>query len=136
MKKLKSKFDVNVEITDTGYSAYLEYKPGESLYSTGSNISELNRNLVEAFNLLLEDKDMFVETDNLCLSIDLQQFFEYYKVINSRYVANRIGMNPSLLSQYTTGKKKASKKQKMKIMDGLNTIGAELTGLKEFKLGE
>ena len=134
MKKLKSKFDVNVEITETGYSAYLEYKLSESLYSTGSNISELNRNLVEAFNLLLEDKDMFVETDNLCLSIDLQQFFEYYKVINSRYVANRIGMNPSLLSQYTTGKKKPSKKQKMKIMDGLNTIGAELIGLKEFKL--
>ena len=134
MKKLKSKFDVNVEITETGYSAYLEYKLSESLYSTGSNISELNRNLVEAFNLLLEDKDMFVETDNLCLSIDLQQFFEYYKVINSRYVANRIGMNPSLLSQYTTGKKKPSKKQKMKIMDGLNTIGAELIGLKDFKL--
>jgi transcriptional regulator with XRE-family HTH domain len=126
MKKLKSKFDVNVEITETGYSAYLEYKLSESLYSTGSNITELNCNLVEAFNLLLEDKDMFVETDNLCLSIDLQQFFEYYKVINSRYVANRIGMNPSLLSQYTTGKKKPSKKQKMKIMDGLNTIGAEL----------
>jgi hypothetical protein len=134
MKKLKSKFDVNVEITETGYSAYLEYKLSESLYSTGSNITELNRNLVEAFNLLLEDKDMFVETDNLCLSIDLQQFFEYYKVINSRYVANRIGMNPSLLSQYTTGKKKPSKKQKMKIMDGLNTIGAELIGLKDFKL--
>ena len=130
MKKLKNKFDVNVEITDTGYSAYLEYKLGESLYSTGSNISELNCNLIEAFNLLLEDKDMFVETDNLCLSVDLQQFFEYYKVINSKYVANRIGMNAALLSQYANGKKKPSKKQKMKIMDGLNAIGAELVGLK------
>ena len=130
MKKLKNKFDVNVEITDTGYSAYLEYKLGESLYSTGSNISELNCNLIEAFNLLLEDKDMFVETDNLCLSIDLQQFFEYYKVINSKYVANRIGMNPALLSQYVNGRKKPSKKQKTKIMDGLNAIGAELVGLK------
>ena len=133
MKKLKNKFDVNVEITDTGYSAYLEYKLGESLYSTGSNISELNCNLIEAFNLLLEDKDMFVETDNLCLSIDLQQFFEYYKVINSKYVANRIGMNPALLSQYVNGRKKPSKKQKTKIMDGLNAIGAELVGLSEFK---
>lgn len=133
MKKLKNKFDVTVEITDTGYSAYLEYKLGESLYSTGSNISELNCNLIEAFNLLLEDKDMFVETDNLCLSIDLQQFFEYYKVINSKYVANRIGMNPALLSQYVNGRKKPSKKQKTKIMDGLNAIGAELVGLSEFK---
>ena len=134
MKKLKSKFYVNVEITDTGYSAYLEYKPGENIYSTGNNISELNDNLIEAFNLLLEEKELFIDTDNLCLSIDLQQFFEYYKVINSRYVANRIGMNPSLLSQYTTGKKKPSKKQKMKIMDGLNSIGTELIRLKEFKL--
>jgi transcriptional regulator with XRE-family HTH domain len=136
MKKLKSKFDVNVEITSTGYSAYLEYKQHESIYSTGTNISVLNFNLVEALNLLLEEKKLFVDIDNFNLSVDLQQFFEYYKVINSRYVANRIGMNPSLLSQYTTGKKRPSKKQKIKIMDGLNAIGAELIGLKEFNVGE
>jgi transcriptional regulator with XRE-family HTH domain len=130
MKKIKSKFEVKVEITATGYSAVLEYKENESVYTTGSNITELNLNLLEAFNLLLEEKGLFVEIDNLNLCLDLQQFFEYYKVINSKYVANRIGMNPALLSQYVNGRKKPSKKQKTKIMDGLNAIGAELVGLK------
>jgi hypothetical protein len=133
MKKVKSKFEVQVEITATGYSAVLEYKQNEVVYTTGSNITELNFNLLEAFNLLLEEKGLFVEIDNLNLCLDLQQFFEYYKVINSKYVANRIGMNAALLSQYVNGKKKPSKKQKMKIMDGLNAIGAELVGLSEFK---
>lgn len=133
MKKIKSKFEVKVEITATGYSAVLEYKENESVYTTGSNITELNLNLLEAFNLLLEEKGLFVEIDNLNLCLDLQQFFEYYKVINSKYVANRIGMNPALLSQYVNGRKKPSKKQKTKIMDGLNAIGAELVGLGEFK---
>ena len=133
MKKIKSKFEVQVEITATGYSAFLEYKQGESFYTTGGNITELRNNIIEAFNLLLEEKGLFVEIDNLNLCLDLQQFFEYYKVINSKYVANRIGMNAALLSQYVNGKKKPSKKQKMKIMDGLNAIGAELVGLSEFK---
>ena len=58
--------------------------------------------------------------------IDFKQFFEFYKVINAKHLAHRIGMNESLLSQYVTGKKKPSKKQIERIIDGLHEIGKEL----------
>ena len=64
------------------------------------------------------------------LSIDFKQFFEYYKVINAKHLAKRIGMNETLLSQYVTGKKKPSPKQVERIAEGLHQIGQELTELK------
>lgn len=39
-------------------------------------------------------------------------------------------MNPSLLSQYVSGRKKPSINQSQRIMDGINRIGRELSELK------
>ena len=130
MKKVKSKFDINVEITDTGYSAYLIISEGESIFTTGENIDELLKNLVESINFLFEEKDQYIDRENLTLNLDFKQFFEFYKVLNAKYLAERIGMNPSLLSQYINGKKLPSEKQKVKLIHGLNSIGQELMQLK------
>ena len=132
MKKLKSKFDINVEITDTGYSAYLIISANESIFTTGENIDELLKNLVESINFLFEEKNQYIDRDNLSLNLDFKQFFEFFKVLNAKYLAERIGMNPSLLSQYIKGKKLPSEKQKIKLLNGLNTIGNELIQLKYF----
>jgi hypothetical protein len=132
MKKVKSKFDINVEITDTGYSAYLIISEGESIFTTGENIDELLKNLVESINFLFEEKDQYIDRENLTLNLDFKQFFEFYKVLNAKYLAERIGMNPSLLSQYINGKKLPSEKQKVKLIHGLNSIGQELMQLKYF----
>lgn len=132
MKKLKSKFDINVEITDTGYSAYLIISANESIFTTGENIDELLKNLVESINFLFEEKNQYIDRDNLSLNLDFKQFFEFFKVLNAKYLAERIGMNPSLLSQYVNGKKLPSEKQKIKLLNGLNTIGNELIQLKYF----
>jgi transcriptional regulator with XRE-family HTH domain len=132
MKKLISKFDINVEITDTGYSAYLIISVNESIFTTGENIDELLKNLVESINFLFEEKNQYIDRENLTLNLDFKQFFEFYKVLNAKYLAERIGMNPSLLSQYINGKKLPSEKQKIKLLLGLNTIGNELIQLKYF----
>jgi hypothetical protein len=132
MKKVKSKFDINVEITDTGYSAYLIISEGESIFTTGENIDELLKNLVESINFLFEEKVQYIDRENLTLNLDFKQFFEFYKVLNAKYLAERIGMNPSLLSQYINGKKLPSEKQKVKLIHGLNSIGQELMQLKYF----
>ena len=132
MKKLISKFDINVEITDTGYSAYLIISVNESIFTTGENIDELLKNLVESINFLFEEKNQYIDRENLTLNLDFKQFFEFYKVLNAKYLAERIGMNPSLLSQYVNGKKLPSEKQKIKLLLGLNTIGNELIQLKYF----
>lgn len=83
--------------------------------------------MIEALNLHYEEKGYVVEENNLKLNIDLQQFFQYYRVLNAKFLAERIGMNPTLLSQYVTGKKRPSKKQTLKIIKGINKVGKELS---------
>lgn len=126
MKNLKKKIEVTVEKTDTGYSAFAE---DINVFTTANDIPELYVNLIEALNLAYEDLGYIVSAENLKLNLDLQQFFQYYKVLNSNFLAKRIGMNPTLLSQYVRGKKQPSSKQTDKIIQGIHTIGKELADL-------
>lgn len=119
-----SKFRAIVEKTDTGFSSYIDEL---AVYTTGSSISELKRNLVEALELLFEEEERKISTNDIELEIDLKQFFQYYRVINSSFLAERIGMNPTLLSQYVRGNKKPSSKQTEKIINGIHEIGRELS---------
>ena len=124
MKKLKKKIDITVEVTSTGYSAYTE---DMSVYSTAKDIPELYANLIEALNLAYEEIGYEITSENLKLNLDLQQFFQYYKVLNANFLAKRIGMNPTLLSQYVRGKKQPSPKQSDRIIKGIQSIGRELS---------
>ncbi len=124
MKSLRKKIEVIVEKTDTGYSAYNEEM---GVFTTGQAIQELQTNLLEALNLALNDTGYFVTSENIQLNLDLKQFFQYYRVLNATFLAKRIGMNPTLLSQYVRGKKQPSSKQIEKIIKGIQTIGKELS---------
>jgi len=119
-----SKFTAIVEKTDTGFSSYID---NLAVYTTGSSITELKNNLIEALELRFEDDGASFSHHDLELQIDLQQFFQYYRVINASFLAERIGMNPTLLSQYVQGKKKPSTKQTEKILNGIHEIGRELS---------
>lgn len=59
MKKKNKKYKIIIEPTSTGYSAYFKEFP---VYTTGSDIPELLKNLHEAFELYQEtmDKDATV----------------------------------------------------------------------------
>ena len=108
MKKLRKKIKLLVEKTDTGYSAYCKDYP---VYTTGHSFTELRDSAVEAINLFLSEKSAQVTKSNMEFEIDIPQFFQYYRVINSKFLARRIGMNESLLSQYVNGVKKPSPTQ-------------------------
>ena len=123
MKKAKQKIDVTIEKTDTGYSAFADEL---NVFTTANDISSLHQNLIEGINLYFEEKGCFVEEDNIRLHLDLKQFFRYYKVLNAKFLASRIGMNPTLLSQYVRGNKRPSSKQTNKIIQGIQSIGKEL----------
>ncbi|MBK7344859.1 MAG: helix-turn-helix transcriptional regulator [Saprospiraceae bacterium] len=125
MKK-KKKIYITVEKTDTGYSAFTE---DEQVYTTSRNIRELYENLIEALELASDDPEVVITKDQLQLNLDLQQFFKNYKVINANFLAERIGMNPTLLSQYVSGKKRPSARQTEKIIQGIQMIGRELADL-------
>jgi transcriptional regulator with XRE-family HTH domain len=79
--------------------------------------------------LVANDSGYTVTEDNIKLRLELRQFFQYYKVLNANFLAERIGMNPSLLSQYVRGKKQPSAKQAEKIILGIQRIGKELSDI-------
>lgn len=113
-----------VEKTDTGFSAYSDKYP---IFTTGRTIPELMENAYEAASLYFEDEGLKISHENLIFEIDFKQFFQYYNVINAKQLANKIGMNPTLLSQYVQGRKKPSKAQTIKILRGIHKIGKELS---------
>jgi transcriptional regulator with XRE-family HTH domain len=123
MKTFRGKIKIIVEKTETGFSAYSEDYP---IFTTGRTVPELISNSYEAAQLYFDDK-FKITYDNLKFEIDFEQFFRFYKVLNARFLAEKIGMNPSLLSQYVQGHKKPSEKQTEKILAGIHQIGQELS---------
>lgn len=123
MKRITKKIKVIVEKTDTGFSAFCD---DYSIFTTGRTVPELIDNALEAANLYFEDDNIRLTHDNLRFEIDFKQFFHYYRVLNSKFLADKIGMNPTLLSQYVQGHKKPSAKQTEKILLGIHQIGQEL----------
>ena len=124
MKTTKKKITLIVEKTDTGFSAYSDNYP---VFTTGKTIPELIDNAFEACGLYFEADNIKLTHENIKFEIDFKQFFQYYKVLNSRFLADKIGMNPTLLSQYVQGHKKPSITQTEKILTGIHQIGQELS---------
>jgi len=115
-----------VEKTETGFSAFANDYP---IFTTGRTIPELINNAYEAVIFYFEDQNLIISPDKIHFTIDFKQFFQYFKVINSKFLAEKIGMNPTLLSQYIQGHKKPSDQQANKILSGIHQIGRELTEL-------
>ncbi len=124
MKTMRKKVVLILEKTETGFSAYAIDYP---IYTTGKTISEILDNAFEAANLYFEEDNIKITHDNIKFEVDFKQFFKYYRVLNSKFLAERIGMNPTLLSQYVQGKKKPSENQRDKILFGIHQIGQELS---------
>jgi predicted RNase H-like HicB family nuclease len=120
------KIVIIVERTKTGYSTYDVKYPA---YSVGSSLEELRTNIVEALNLYFEDKGKIIDENDLKITLDLPQFFEFYKVINAKALSERIGINQSLLAQYIKGNKKPSATQTQRILKGVQQVGKELAAI-------
>ena len=117
------KIELIVEKTRTGYSAYASKYP---VYTTGKSLDQLKANIIEAINLKFSEKGTIITAKNLKITLDLAQFFVFYKVINAKALSERIGMNQSLLAQYIKGIKKPSSAQTQRILKGIRHAGREL----------
>ena len=126
MSAMKRKLRFIVEKTNTGYSAFNE-KHG--IYTTGDSVTDLFQNVLEATELRFEESEEAIAMENIGFDLDFEQFFKHYRVLNAKYLAERIGMSPSLLSQYIQGKKIPSKTQKERILNGIHEIGRELSDM-------
>src|SRR5258708_37637154 len=120
------KIEMIVEKTRTGYSAYAAKYP---VFTTGKSLVELKTNILEALNLYFEDQHKHVKESELKVTLDLAQFFDFYKVINAKALSERIGMNQSLLAQYIKGIKKPSPSQTQRILKGVQKVGKELASI-------
>jgi|SRR5690554_6265774 len=127
MKKLT----VIVEKTDTGFSAYIKEMDG--VISVGATMTELKDSLNEGlFHEIeyineTEGKNISVSDFELNYTIDLKQFFDYFKVINkSAFAEDYLDINKSLFRQYTKGLAPLSDKKVLHISRGLHKLANEL----------
>ena len=120
------KIEMIIERTKTGYSVYAEKYP---VYTVGNTLEELKTNMLEALNLYFEKQKKVVTERDLRITLDLPQFFEFYKVINAKALSERIGINQSLLAQYIKGIKKPSSTQTRRILKGVQEVGKELASI-------
>ncbi|HEY4935547.1 MAG TPA: hypothetical protein VII44_03150 [Puia sp.] len=123
------KIEMIVEKTRTGYSAYAD-NTKDMIFTVGKDLEELKRNILEVVNLSLEIQGKTATMDDIKITLDLPQFFSFYKVINAKALSERIGMNQSLLAQYIKGNKKPSPIQKKRILKGIHQVGRELAAIK------
>jgi len=118
-----NKIEMIVECTSTGYSSYSAKYP---VATTGKDLHHLKANIIEALNVYFEEEGKLITDEDIKITIDLPQFFEYHKVINVEALSERIGMNQELLMSYIKGVKKPSANQTEKILKGIQKIGQEL----------
>lgn len=110
-----------VEKTKTGYSAYAQ---GHGVLTVGATLREVHEKIVEALNLHYEPET--IKAEQLSFRYDLGSLFEAYPALSAKALAERIGLNVSLLSQYVSGTKKPAKKQLDRILEGVHAIGRDL----------
>ncbi len=129
------KVDVLVRPNQDGWWAEVSTLPG--CFSEGDNLEELKSNLLEAIDLHIEGlldsgenvPDGLVQGQyELELHINVQDLFEYFP-LTIKGVAERAGMNRTLLNQYAKGEKTMSEKQALRITEAIQKIGSELAEL-------
>jgi predicted RNase H-like HicB family nuclease len=130
----KNSLTVIVEKTGTGFSAYT--KEIDGLVTVGDTISELKDNFNEVLEIHVEFKNekegSSLKTEDFTISyvIDLEQFFEYFSVINKSAFAERYAkVNSSLFRQYTKGLAPLSGDKLRQISDGLHKLAEEINDL-------
>lgn len=106
----------------------------------GRNLKELKENLQEAIELYLETAEDLKKNEistflsgNIVLEyqLELSELFEKLKVINKSAFANRIGISPSLMRQYSSNKDiYVSEERAKRIEKELHSLGEELQSIR------
>ncbi len=131
MKNLK----VIVHPTSEGLWAEVEALPG--CFTQGDNYTHLREMLKEVIDLhvegLVEDNEEVPEyiikgLYSIEFKIDLKDLFEEFP-LTIKGVAEKSGINRSLLNQYAKGIKTLSEKQAIRIQTAINDIGRDLATL-------
>ncbi|UOB16586.1 hypothetical protein [Abyssalbus ytuae] len=130
----KNLLTVIIEKTHTGFSCYAKEENG--LIAVGDSIQELKNNFNEALYHEIEYQNEINKTNKKITDyeinyvLDIQQFFEYFKVINkTAFAEDYLNINKSLFRQYTKGLAPLSDKKLLDISQGLHKLADEITDI-------
>jgi len=122
-----------IEKTNTGFSGY--FKEINGIITVASSIPEIKDNFKES----LEDYLSYLKTKGenvpniedveITYTVDMEQFFKHYNVINKSAFAEYIEMNPSLFRQYIKGLTKLSDKKMLQITNGLHKLANDISDI-------
>lgn len=74
----------------------------------------------------LKDEGKNVPELDIDYRFDVGSLFNYYDFINAAGVSREIGISPSLMRQYATGKRKPSEDRKKQIISGVHSLAAKV----------
>lgn len=107
----------------------LEDVPDFGLTGSGNTPKEAKADMLQAYEkikeLLIEEGKEPVELE-FVYHYDMKSFFEYFDFLNISKVAERAGINPSLMRKYTSGVANAGEGQYAKLKRAIHSIAAEL----------
>ena len=115
---------------DGGCSCYmLEELPDFGLLGFENTPQEAKADMLKAYE---EINDLLVKEGKTPIKLefvyhyDMKSFFEYFDFLNVSKIAERAGINPSLMRKYTSGVANAGEGQYLKLKKAINSIAKEL----------
>lgn len=128
---MKLKVTAIVERNSDGkYSCHVSENLGNyGIAGYGDTAEEAKNDMLECYEEMKElNAEDGIETPEFEISYryDMQAFFNKFSFINISAIAEKAGMNASLLRRYANGRSVASEKQKQRIWDTVKDIREEL----------
>ena len=115
---------------DGGCSCYMvEELPEFALFGSGDTPQEAKEDMLKAYQEikeLLSEEGKEARELEFIYHYDMKSFFEYFDFLNVSKVAERAGINPSLMRKYTSGVANAGEGQYLKLQKAVHTIADEL----------
>lgn len=128
---MKMKANIIFEMAkDGGCSCFMqEDVPEFGLLGYGNNPKEAKTDMLQAYEEIKETLRQEGKTPvelEFIYHYDMKSFFEYFDFLNVSKVAERAGINASLLRKYTSGVANAGERQYMKLQKAIHSIAREL----------
>ena len=117
--------------TDGMYSCYMRDEMEHfGLSGYGTSVEEAKSDLLAAYEeikALEQEEGRDVPELQFVYKYDIQSFFNYFSFLNVSKVAERAGINPSLMRQYTSGTANAGQRQYEKLRAAVRGFAKEFS---------
>lgn len=123
--------NIIVEQTKDGdFSCFVEEEiPYVGLLGYGSSSEEAIRSLLDFYELMkaeLKEEGKELPVLEFVIHYDMPSFFDRFNFLNQSKIAERAGINPSLMRKYTSGVARAGRKQYEKLYAAVQSLANDM----------